>query len=379
MSDAPEEPTGAGPNASAPPLDGQAEAPPSGHPVDTPAINAGAVAPAGDAVAPAAPIEQRTAQPGAAQAVEDNPPRAAEQSPGEATEAGAGEPGQVDRVLVSRFEPERFEPHAVIVDSAPIPASADVPPPLDPAADAPQLGRQPYVQPPPDRAEDAPRLESQPDVEPPLDRAEDAPQLEPDVQPSLGHEVDAAGPEQPTPAAGPAPAPLDVEQMRALQTEVGALRAQFGSLAETLQQVSAGVEEISRLRRHDTDLVDRLHNDVTRLRAGEVAQAITPVVLGMLKVHDQMVSLGAEQDSNSVAGLLHGQLLQSLELTAGVKPFAPTAGEPFDAKWHTGVRRVPTADQLADGTVAKTVKVGFTRADGGVVRTAEVEVHRLSA
>jgi hypothetical protein len=35
-------------------------------------------------------------------------------------------------------------------------------------------------------------------------------------------------------------------------------------------------------------------------------------------------------------------------------------------------------DPAADGTVAATIKAGFVRADGSVVRVAEVEVHRLA-
>lgn len=193
-----------------------------------------------------------------------------------------------------------------------------------------------------------------------------------------GNVATHAADRQAAPAAVAAPT-ADGAEVTALHAEVADLRGQLSSLTGILEQVLAGVEEIGRLRRRDTELADRLHSDVTKLRAGEVAQAITPVVLGMLRVHDQMVSLGAAHDANSVAGLLHGQLLQSLELTAGVKPFTPTAGETFDPKIHTGVRRVPTSDPTADGTIAKTVKAGFTRADGSIVRTAEVEVHRLSA
>jgi molecular chaperone GrpE (heat shock protein) len=67
-----------------------------------------------------------------------------------------------------------------------------------------------------------------------------------------------------------------------------------------------------------------------------------------------------------------------MELTCAVKPFTPAPGERFDASRHTGARRIPTKDASADGTIASTIKAGFARADGSVVRVAEVEVHRLS-
>jgi hypothetical protein len=214
----------------------------------------------------------------------------------------------------------------------------------------------------------------------------------------VGAETDAAAAGDAAPPAGataimtpdaPASSPVSGGgELAALGADLAALRDQVGALSGALEQVIAttsdlpgiaeAVADISRLRRRDTELADRLHSDVTRLRAGEIAQAITPVVLGMLKVHDQMVSLGAVSDPASVAGLLHAQLLQSLELTAGVKPYHPAVDESFDPRLHTGLRRVPASSAAADGTIARTIKVGFTRADGSVVRTAEVEVLRLS-
>jgi molecular chaperone GrpE (heat shock protein) len=98
----------------------------------------------------------------------------------------------------------------------------------------------------------------------------------------------------------------------------------------------------------------------------------------MIKLHDQMVSLGALSDPASPVGMLHKQLLQIMELTCAVRPFTPPVGERFDASLHTGARRIPTTDASADGTIASTIRAGFVRADGSVVRVAEVEVHRLS-
>jgi hypothetical protein len=156
-----------------------------------------------------------------------------------------------------------------------------------------------------------------------------------------------------------------------IQTALSALGDRVGGIADA-------TAELARLRSRDADLIGRLHDDVTRLRTGEIAAALNPVVTGMIKLHDQMVSLGALNDLASPVGMLHTQLLQILELTCAVKPFAPSAGEEFDASHHTGAKRIATTDPAADGTVAATIKTGFVRADGSVVRVAEVEVHRLS-
>jgi molecular chaperone GrpE (heat shock protein) len=150
------------------------------------------------------------------------------------------------------------------------------------------------------------------------------------------------------------------------------------SLGSRVDELATAAAELARLRNRDAELIARLHDDVTRLRTGEIAAALNPVVTGMIKLHDQMVSLGALNDPDSPVGMLHTQLLQTMELTCAVKPFCPAAGERFDASRHTGIRRIPTTDASADGTIAGTVRAGFARADGSVVRVAEVEVHRLS-
>jgi hypothetical protein len=183
----------------------------------------------------------------------------------------------------------------------------------------------------------------------------------------------AAPPAQPSaePSRADDPAAADPQPL----SELAGILTALGGRVDDLANAAA---ELSRLRSRDTDLIARLHEDVTRLRTGEIAIALNPVVTGMIKLHDQMVSLGALDDRASPAGMLRTQLLQIMELTCAVKPFTPAPGERFDASRHTGARRIPTTDPSADGTIASTIKVGFARADGSVVRVAEVEVHRLS-
>jgi GrpE len=186
-------------------------------------------------------------------------------------------------------------------------------------------------------------------------------------------------PETPAPAAAAAAAsgPEQVPPV-AFAVAVDSIQTRLSALGDRVGDIADATAEFARLRSRDAELIGRLHDDVTRLRTGEIAAALNPVVTGMIKLHDQMVSLGALNDPASPVGMLHTQLLQILELTCAVKPFAPSAGEQFDASHHTGVKRIVTADPAADGTVAATIKVGFVRADGSVVRVAEVEVHRLS-
>jgi len=177
-----------------------------------------------------------------------------------------------------------------------------------------------------------------------------------------------------TAGSGPVAVPEPDHTLEAL----AAIGAEVADLGNRLGELAEATAELGRLRTRDTDLIARLHDDVTKLRNGEIATALNPVVTGMIKLHDQMVSLGARSDPASPVGMLHTQLLQIMELTCAVKPFSPVAGDRFDARLHTGSRRVATADPAADGTIAGTIRPGFVRADGSIVRVADVEVHRLS-
>ncbi|WP_131772828.1 MULTISPECIES: nucleotide exchange factor GrpE [Protofrankia] len=146
-------------------------------------------------------------------------------------------------------------------------------------------------------------------------------------------------------------------------------------VAARLDDLARRVEELARLRRHDADLVDRLHAENTRLRAGELTEAMSPLLRGLMRLHDQMTSLGAD-DGQSVAGILRTQLLQIMDVAVDVRPYTAVVGMPFDPARHVGVRRIGTDDAKRDRTIARTVKPGFVRGESIVVRPAEVEVFR---
>lgn len=165
--------------------------------------------------------------------------------------------------------------------------------------------------------------------------------------------------------------PPEAPDLVRLGTQLAALT----DAVAALEPLRAQVGELARLRSRDADIIDKLHEDNTRLRSGEVAAAMAPLLSGLVRLHDQMTAL-ADGDPQSVAGMLRTQLLQLLDNAAGVAPFEPAPGERFDARRHSGVGRTDTSDPEADGTVSATLRPGFLRLDGTLVRVADVTVYR---
>lgn len=149
-------------------------------------------------------------------------------------------------------------------------------------------------------------------------------------------------------------------------------------IAVQLERLTERLDELGRLGERQTAHVEKLHAENTRLRAGEFAAATAPLLLALVRLADRMAQLAEGEGPDGTAALLRGQLVQVLETAGGVTTFSPSPGSAFDRTTSRGVRAVDTDDPAADGAVTATVRVGFARADGTVLRAAEVEVGRLS-
>jgi molecular chaperone GrpE (heat shock protein) len=206
--------------------------------------------------------------------------------------------------------------------------------------------------------------------------------------PSSPHAEPAEGgtPTSPSPELSASPEDCLRDELKALLSlhqHDAQLSDSVRTQTELLHELTDGVtlltarsEELGRLREYDTEIIARLHAENTRLRQGELTEAMAPLLRGLLRLHDKMGSLAAG-DRDSIAGLLQAQLEQTLDVTAGIRPFSPSVGEPFDSARHTGMHRVQTTDPGADNMIARVLKAGFLR-DQSMVRTAEVDVFRLA-
>lgn len=188
--------------------------------------------------------------------------------------------------------------------------------------------------------------------------------------------VPPAGPVMPT-AQGSATETVG----QAVEPEVAA-----NQVADALERISADlssmsrrIDELARLGNRREELIDRLHSENQKLRAGEVAQVQAPVLRELIRSYDLAVTLAREgSPAARDLDLVRHRLLDGLE-QAGVRPLEPDRGAEFDPSFHSAAQRVTTDDPGLDMTVAQTVRVGFVQDGQRVLRPADVAVHRYAA
>jgi molecular chaperone GrpE (heat shock protein) len=150
----------------------------------------------------------------------------------------------------------------------------------------------------------------------------------------------------------------------------------LSGLATEVAGLGRRMDELARLGDRREQLVDRLHADNQRLRAGELGQVQAPILRELIRTYDLVVRLGAEGGSGGGdLELVRRRLLDGLE-SSGVTPLEPAAGEAFDASRQVAAERVDASQQELDMTVARTLRIGFVQDGERVLRPADVAVHR---
>ena len=167
---------------------------------------------------------------------------------------------------------------------------------------------------------------------------------------------DSSGPDEVDhPALSPAPDP------------VAALARSVGELADQVRAHHARAQARERV-------IDQLHAEVERLRAGEQSLLLRPIVTDLQRLRTdllhQATTLLPEIDQKQAATLLESFAL-SVELTlerCGSLPIRPSVGAQFSAREHRAVKLVAASCPEEDGTVALVVADGYL--DTGTDRVA---------
>ena len=133
--------------------------------------------------------------------------------------------------------------------------------------------------------------------------------------------------------------------------------------------------ESQRLLARQSDLVDKLHAENQRLRAGELRAATLPLVRDLLRLHDDIGRLTADREDTQDLYVVKISLLDALGRN-GITTFQPAPGEQFDPKQHSVAGILQTEDASLDRTVAEVIRVGVQWEDGQAIRVADVRVYK---
>lgn len=143
----------------------------------------------------------------------------------------------------------------------------------------------------------------------------------------------------------------------------------IAAVGDRLGRVEAQVAEFHRRSAHRETVIDRLHEENQRLRAGADRAVLQPVVADLIRLYDQLDRearrLGAE------AGALLRSFADDVALIldrCGLEVFTADPGEPFQHDRHRPLAVVPCEDESKHNTVAEVIAAGFAERDTGRIR-----------
>jgi molecular chaperone GrpE (heat shock protein) len=213
---------------------------------------------------------------------------------------------------------------------------------------------------------------TEPDAEVAIEPGGDPPDAIAGVEDAEPEAEDVAEPEDSEPEE-PEPEEPEVDPVLAV---VESLLPDLAATAreETVVGLGGRLDELVRLNRRADEHVAELHAENQRLRSGELATALQPMLRDLIRLHDEVTRLAEASHAEAQADLdlVRSRLLDTLARW-GLSPFSPETGDPLDATRHQGVGRVPSSDG-EPGTIATVRRPGFAHDDGRTFRAAEVEV-----
>lgn len=153
------------------------------------------------------------------------------------------------------------------------------------------------------------------------------------------------------------------------------------------QRVLDAFERKLAFDQHKESQIDRMHEELQRHRSSLLAQAMRPLIGGIIRTHDDASKIAqalgrkdpAELTPERIAKAFAG-LCEDLELVLeqnGVTVFREH-GDGFDPRRQQAVRKVSTPDVGAAGKVAERIHPGF-ELDGLLIQKERVSVYVMSS
>jgi len=167
---------------------------------------------------------------------------------------------------------------------------------------------------------------------------------------------------------------------------VGSLETVEGRIEHGFQMVLDAFERKLAFDQHKESQIDRMHEELQRHRSNLLAQAMRPLIGGIIRTHDDANKIAqalgrkdpAELTPERIAKVFAG-LCEDLELVLeqnGVTLFRED-GDGFDPRRQQAVRKVATLDVGAAGKVAERIHPGF-ELDGLLIQKERVSVYVMS-
>jgi molecular chaperone GrpE len=152
--------------------------------------------------------------------------------------------------------------------------------------------------------------------------------------------------------------PVSASEDTPKEDPLAELTAQVARLADQLAASNARAQARERV-------IDHLHAEVERLRVGEQALLLRPVVTDLQTLRRDLLrqaeTLPERIDSAQVSALLASFALsaeQALE-RCGVVPVRPSAGDAYAARQHTAVKILDAATESQHETIAEVLSEGY--------------------
>jgi hypothetical protein len=180
----------------------------------------------------------------------------------------------------------------------------------------------------------------------------------------LDHSTDAG--RTPAGATAPEPTALVTPELPAAHGDspTSTADAELTTVLAVLRDLAAASGEYHVRAAQRERVIDRLHDEVERLRSGERRGLLRPLLVDLCRLRNDLLRQ-AETLPDGFTAEQARELLRSyadtVELTlesGGVVPYAPRPADPFDFRAHRRVGTVDTADADLAG------RIGGVRADG---------------
>ncbi|MGH2769192.1 MAG: nucleotide exchange factor GrpE [Actinomycetota bacterium] len=171
----------------------------------------------------------------------------------------------------------------------------------------------------------------------------------------------------------------DTESGETLERVVAELRDLTVAVAELTERIGQDRDRAA----HREAVIDRLHEENQRLKAGETNRILDPILRDLIRLHDELERTarswaGQGDPSPSEVAENFASIALEVELILGrlgVERFSARPGDSFSRHEHRAVGALDADDASLENTVAEVLRSGF-RTGERPIRPVEVKIFR---